>query len=52
MDIELKIKLKDKDYGFSDLLDGRELNDETKKEILELVKEDLNFAFSQQIEIT
>ena len=51
MDIKLEITLKDKDYGFSDLLDGRELNIETKKEILDLIKEDIGYAFDQQIEV-
>jgi hypothetical protein len=51
MDIELKIILKDEDYGFSDLLEGRELNNQTKQEIIELIKEDLGFAFNQQMEI-
>ena len=51
MDIKISLVLKDEVYGFSDLLDGRELNDQTKKEIIELIKEDVGFAFDQQIEV-
>jgi hypothetical protein len=44
MDLEIKItaKLKDSFYGFSDLLDGRELNEETKAEIKDLIMEDIS----------
>ena len=31
MDIKISIVLKDQTYGFSDLLDGRELNDQIKE---------------------
>ena len=51
MDIKISIVLKDKTYGFSDLLDGRELNDQTKEEIIELIKEDIGYVFDQQIEV-
>ena len=51
MDIKISIELKDKCYGFSDLLDGRELNNQTKKEIIELIKEDIGYVFDQQIEV-
>lgn len=51
MDIKISIILKDKNYGFSDLLDGRELNDQTKQEIIELIKEDIGYVFDQQIEV-
>ena len=51
MDIKISIVLKDKTYGFSDLLDGRELNNQTKEEIIELIKEDIGYAFDQQIEV-
>lgn len=51
MDIKISIVLKDKTYGFSDLLDGRKLNDQTKKEIIELIKEDIGYVFDQQIEV-
>lgn len=51
MDIKISIILKDKDWGFSDLLDGRELNNQTKKEIIELINEDIGYAFEQQIEV-
>ena len=51
MDIKISIELKDKYYGFSDLLDGRELNNQTKEEIIELIKEDIGYAFDQQIEV-
>ena len=51
MDIKISIELKDKYYGFSDLLDGRELNNQTKEEIIELIKEDIGHAFDQQIEV-
>ena len=51
MDIKISIELKDKTYGFSDLLDGRELNNQTKEEIIELIKEDIGYAFDQQIEV-
>lgn len=51
MDIKISIVLKDKTYGFSDLLDGRELNQQTKKEIIELIKEDIGYVFDQQIEV-
>jgi hypothetical protein len=51
MDIKISIVLKDKTYGFSDLLDGRELNDQTKQEIIELIKEDIGYVFDQQIEV-
>jgi hypothetical protein len=33
--------LKDEKWGFSDLLNGRELNEETKEEIKDLVEEDI-----------
>jgi hypothetical protein len=33
--------LKDNLWGFSDLLNGRELNNETKEEIRELLEEDI-----------
>ena len=52
MDIKISIVLKDKTYGFSDLLDGRELNDQTKQEIIELIKEDISYVFNQNIEVT
>ena len=52
MDIKISIVLKNKTYGFSDLLDGRELNDQTKQEILELIKEDIGYVFDQEIEVT
>ena len=51
MDIKISIVLKDKTYGFSDLLDGRKLNDQTKQEIIELIKEDIGYVFDQQIEV-
>jgi len=51
MDIKISIVLKDKTYGFSDLLDGRELNNQTKEEIIELIKEDIGHVFYQQIEV-
>lgn len=51
MDIKISIVLKDKTYGFSDLLDGRELNQQTKKEIIDLIKEDIGYVFDQQIEV-
>ena len=51
MDIKISIVLKDKFYGFSDLLDGRELNQQTKKEIIDLIKEDIEYVFDQQIEV-
>lgn len=51
MDIKISIVLKDKTYGFSDLLDGRELNNQTKKEIIGLIKEDIGYVFDQQIEV-
>ena len=42
MDIKLTstVILKDKTWGFSDLLDGRELNEDTIEEIKELILED------------
>ena len=42
MDIQVTItaKLKDTNWGFSDLLNGRSLKDKTKKEIKELIMED------------
>ena len=52
MDLKISIVLKNKTYGFSDLLDGRELNDQTKQEILELIKEDIGYVFDQEIEVT
>lgn len=51
MDIKISIVLKDKTYGFSDLLDGRKLNQQTKQEIIELIKEDIGYVFDQQIEV-
>jgi len=51
MDIKISIVLKDKTYGFSDLLDGRELNDQTKEEIIDLIKEDIGYVFDQQIKV-
>lgn len=33
--------LQDEKWGFSDLLNGRELNNETKKEIRDLIEEDI-----------
>ena len=33
------------------MLDGRELNNQTKEEIIELIKEDIGYAFDQQIEV-
>ena len=51
MDIKISIVLKDKTYGFSDLLKGRKLNDQTKQEIIELIKEDIGYVFDQQIEV-
>lgn len=51
MDIKISIVLKDKTYGFSDLLDGRELNQQTKEEIIDLIKEDIGYVFDQQIEV-
>ena len=51
MDIKISIVLKDKTYGFSDLLDGRELNNQTKEEIIGLIKEDIRYVFDQQIEV-
>ena len=51
MDIKISIELKDKYYGFSDLLDGRELNNQTKEEIIELIKEDIGHALDQQIKV-
>ena len=51
MDIQLTITLKDNDYGFSDLLGDRELDIKTKAEILDLIKEDLGFAFSNSIKV-
>ena len=43
MDIEVKITvvLKDNHWGFSDLLEGRELNEESKAEIKDLIMEDI-----------
>jgi len=52
MNIKLEIILKDSQYGFSDLLNGRGLNDETKKEILDLIREDVGFAFDQEIKVS
>ena len=51
MDIKISINLKDKTYGFSDLLDGRKLNQQTKEEIIELIREDIGYVFDQQIEV-
>lgn len=51
MDIKISVVLEDNYYGFSDLLDGRELNDQTKQEIIELIKEDIGYVFDQQIEV-
>jgi len=51
MDIKISIVLKDQTYGFSDLLDGRKLNQQTKEEIIELIKEDIGYVFDQQIEV-
>jgi hypothetical protein len=51
MDIKISIALKDKTYGFSDLLNGRELNNQTKQEIIDLIKEDIGYVFDQQIEV-
>jgi len=51
MDIKIEIKLKDSTWGFSDLLGGRELNSQTKKEIIELLKEDIGEVFDQQIKV-
>ena len=51
MDIKIEIKLKNSTWGFSDLLGGRELNNQTKKEIIELLKEDIGEVFDQQIEV-
>lgn len=34
--------LDDEDWGFSDLLNGRPLNEETKQEIIELLHEDIS----------
>jgi hypothetical protein len=51
MDIKIEIELKDSTWGFSDLLGGRELNIQTKKEIIELLKEDIREVFDQQIEV-
>ena len=51
MDIKISIVLKDKNYGFSDLLDGRELNNYTKEEIIDLIKEDIGYVFEQKIEV-
>ena len=51
MDIKISIALKDKTYGFSDLLNGRELNNQTKQEVIDLIKEDIGYVFDQQIEV-
>ena len=51
MDIKISVILKDKTYGFSDLLDGRKLNNQTKQEIIELIKEDVEYVFNQKIEV-
>tara|TARA_R110002049_G_scaffold309180_1_gene518145 strand:- start:30760 stop:31038 length:279 start_codon:yes stop_codon:yes gene_type:complete len=51
MDIKISIVLKDKTYGFSDLLDGRELNNQTKEEIIDLIREYIGYVFDQQIEV-
>ncbi len=51
IDIHLTIdgKLLDKDYGFSALLEkyGGEITEEAKKEIIELIKEDVGYAIDQ-----
>jgi len=51
MDIKISIVLKDEFYGFGYLLGGRELNSQTKKEIIELIKEDIGDVFDQEIEV-
>lgn len=51
MNIKISVILKDKNYGFSDLLDGRKLNNQTKQEIIELIKEDIGCVFNQKIEV-
>ncbi len=51
MDIKLSVVLRDNFYGFSDLLDGRKLNDETKQEIIELIKEDIGYVFENKLVI-
>ena len=49
MDIKMSVVLGDESYGFSDLLDGRELNDETKQEIIELIMEDIGYVFEHKL---
>ena len=51
MDIKISVILKDKTYGFSDLLDGRKLNNQTKQEIIELIKQDVKYVFNHKIEV-
>jgi len=51
MDIKVTIILKDAEWGFSDLLDGRELNYKTKQEIRDLLKEDYSYVFDNEIKI-
>jgi hypothetical protein len=55
MNITLTIVLKDAEWGFSDLLDGRELNHKTKEEVRDLViertKEDYNCIIESDFKI-
>jgi hypothetical protein len=51
MDIQLTITLPDSTYGFSDLINGRPLSDDVKDEILNLIKEDLQFMMEHQKDI-
>ena len=54
MDIKVTITkvLKDETWGFSDLLHGRELNDETRVEIEELILEDISDILDEGIWIS
>jgi len=51
MDLKLTIILKDSEWGFSDLLDGRDLNHKTTQEIKDLIKEDYHSVMQNYIKI-
>ena len=51
MDIKISVILKDKTYGFSDLLNGRKLNNQTKQEIIELIQQDVKCVLEHKIEV-
>lgn len=51
MDLKLTIILKDSEWGFSDLLDGRDLNYKTTQEIKDLIKEDYHSVMQNYIKI-